>query len=174
MTEYTLEDFMDKVVLSETRQILQTHPYHAVAIITVGIEIIGKCFCKGNYSNSGPSEDCFYAAIQKCSELAKYQYFNITKTIKKRRCLFAWKQQKKTNELYAGLRCGMLHSLMPNGFKLVPDKHDFANREIGCIELYNDVAGAWQSIKMKQTTVKKDLTEKVYKVEGVASGATFN
>ena len=174
MAEFSLEYFMDQVVLSDTKQILQTHQYHAVAIIAVGIEIIGKCFCKGNYNKSGPSEDCFYIAIQKCPELAKYQYFNTIKVIKRRWCIFSRKKEKQTNELYTGLRCGMLHSLIPNGFKLVPDKHNFATREFGCLELYNDVYQAWQSIKSKQTKIKKDLTENVYKVEGVASGSTSN
>ena len=165
---------MDHVVLAETKQILQAHPYHAVAIITVGIEIIGKCFCKGDYNNSGPSEDCFYTAIQRCTELVKYKQFNTKKIIKRRWWIFSRKKVKQTNELYAGLRCALLHSFIPDGFKLVQDKHNFTNREIGCLELYDDVDRAWQAIKSKKTKVRKDLKQKVYIVDGATSGSTSN
>lgn len=172
MAKYTLEQFMDQIVLSETLKIMQTHPYHAMAIIAVGIEIIGKCFSKGTFDKSGSSEDCFCVAINKCPELAKYKYFNTTKKTKKRCCIFTRNKTKNTNELYSGLRCAMLHSLIPDQIFFVHDNNDFGKRVIGCKELYNDVFAAWQSVKSKNTKVKKDLSEVVFEVIGPYSGGT--
>lgn len=171
MTTYTLEQFIDQIVFTDTKSIMQQHPYQAFALISIGIEIIGKCFCKGNWEASGSSEDCFYNAIQKCPELSKYKHFDTVVPIK--RCLFRKRKTKETNKLYHLLRCGMAHSLKPKDtLILVPDKNDFSNNTIGCKELYDDCLQAWNAIKQGKTKIRKKLNETIFYVNDLASGST--
>jgi hypothetical protein len=65
----------------------------------------------------------------------------------------------------------MLHSFIPDGFRLAPGKNDFSKDEIGCEELYNDVRKAWEYIRnRKRESIKKVL----FTVDGVSSGSTIN
>ena len=173
MIPYTVERFIDQFVFSDTRSIMQNNPYQAFALISIGIEIIGRCFCRGNWDVSGSSEDCFYVAIHKCPELSKYKHYDI-EIATSSKCIFR-KRKKKTNELYSLLRCGMAHSLKPNAkLVLVPDKNDFSTNTIGCNELYDDCLQAWNAIKLGKTTIKKKLDELIFYVDDVVSGSTIN
>ena len=131
MKQYTVESFIDQFVFSDTKTILSSNPYQAFALLSIGLEMLGRCFCRGPWAKSPGSEIDFYTAIQNCPELQKYQVFNIIKATKK--------STKNTNVLYSMLRCGMVHSLMPDKvLVLVPDNNDLPNNIIGCDELYND------------------------------------
>ena len=119
MEEYTIERFMDKIVFSDTEKIKKDYPYHAFPIIAIGIEIIGRLACDEEFDKSGVSGELFYKAIQTCPSLGAYKKYNADKNI---------------NLLYKGLRCSMLHSFIPDGFRLAPGKNDFSKDEIGCEE----------------------------------------
>lgn len=165
MQQYTVEQFIDQFVFSDTKTILKSNPYQAFALLSIGLEMLGKCFCKGPWANSPSSETDLYTAIQNCPELQKYQVLNYIKTTKK--------STKNTNYLYSMLRCGMVHSFMPDkALVLVPDNNDLSNFIIGCDELYNDALSAWQSIKTGKTAIKKNLSEIVFYVDDSVSGAT--
>lgn len=156
MEEYTIERFMDKIVFSDTEKIKKDYPYHAFPIIAIGIEIIGRLACDEEFDKSGVSGELFYKAIQTCPSLGAYKKYNADKNI---------------NLLYKGLRCSMLHSFIPDGFRLAPGKNDFSKDEIGCEELYNDVRKAWEYIRnRKRESIKKVL----FTVDGVSSGSTIN
>lgn len=165
MKQYTVESFIDQFVFTDTKNIMQNNPYQAFALLSIGLEMLGRCFCKGAWEISPGSETDFYTAIQKCPELQKYQVFNIVKQTKR--------STKNTNELYSMLRCGMAHSLLPDkNLVLVPDKNDLPNYVIGCDEFYMDAFAAWQGIKTGKTAIKKNLTEAVFYVDDIVSGGT--
>lgn len=158
MGKFTIESFMDKIVFSDTEKIMKDYPYHAFAIIAIGIEIIGKLVCGEKLDKSGVSGKFFYKAIQTCPSLGKYKKYNT---------------DKNANLLYKGLRCSMLHSFIPDGFKLVPGKNKLDENVIGCEELYDDVCKAWVFIKKHEIT-SNNIKEILFNVNGVSSGSTIN
>ena len=79
MGKFTIESFMDKIVFSDTEKIMKDYPYHAFAIIAIGIEIIGKLVCGEKLDKSGVSGKFFYKAIQTCPSLGKYKKYNTDK-----------------------------------------------------------------------------------------------
>lgn len=171
MIQYTVEQFVDQFVFSDTKSIMKTNPYQAFALISIGIEILGKCFCRGGWDVSGSSEDCFNYAIKKCPELSKYKYYDVEIPIKTI-CIFR-KRKKKTNELYHLLRCGMAHSLKPGAkLVLVSGKNNFSTNSIGCNELFDDCLKAWNAIKQGKTKIKKRLDEPIFYVDDAVSGST--
>lgn len=172
ITQYSVEKFIDQFVFSDTKNIMQQNPYQAFALLSIGIEILGKCFSRGNWDTFVPSEDCFNNAIQKCPELSKYKHFDTTVTSKSK-CLSHRRKKKKTNKLYSLLRCGMAHSLKPKTqLVLVPGMNDFSTNTIGCNELYDDCLQAWKSIKLGKTKIKKRLDEPIFYVDDIVSGST--
>ena len=171
MKQYSVEQFIDQFVFSDTKDIMQNNPYQAFALISFGIEILGKCFYKGPWDKHVQSEDCFNRAIKSCQSLGKYSRFDIV-VPSKSKC-FLCRKNKTTNELYRFLRCGMAHSLKPSGqLTLVPDNNDFDNHVIGCNDLYDDCLIAWRDIKNGKTRIKKNLTELIYYVDDAVSGNT--
>lgn len=171
MSEFSIKDFFDSFILDDTKKIMKDHPYQSFAILSIGIEIIGKCIDHKKLDVSGHSEQCFYDAINTCASLEKYRIYNTTDHVW-RHCIFR-RKVKHTNELYKMIRCGLAHSFRPQGtIFLAPGMNDFAQNIIGCQELLEDVSNAWKEVKTGAIKVKLNINNKCFYIDGDISGST--
>ena len=140
-------------ILDEMQDIVERHPYHAFALLSILIEVIGKSINNDDdWQHFEPKGKDFNAALTSCLALQKYQ--NI-------------------KGLYGILRCGMNHAFLPKeGIKLAPDNNDLVNNIIGCKELYDDIKDAWDSIITGGTKSSKDLSKPIMSIEGPLSSIT--
>lgn len=140
-------------VLDEMQDIVEKHPYHAFALLSIFIEVIGKSINNDDdwqhFESKGKD---FKVALNSCLSLQKYQ---------------------NVNDLYGVLRCGMNHAFMPKeGIQLGSDYNDFANNTIGCKEMYRDIKDAWNSIVTGVTKSNKDLSKPLVHIDGQLTSVT--
>lgn len=141
-------------ILNGMDDIVNNHPYHAFTLLSIMIEVLGKCLSPGDWQQGGNSKEDFNKALKEYPSLRKYQ---------------------NVSDLYSDLRCGMAHALLlKSGVVLVPDENDLFNCIIGCKDLYLDICQAWEDLKSGQVTSQKDLDADVMPVNGEASGTTIS
>lgn len=98
----TLKEFIGHVLINEIKTIQQTHEHHYLSfgLIAQGIELLGACLDCNTFHKKGTSGDRFRDAIDKLFP-DKYKVYN----------------NKASNfDLYANLRCGLLHIVIPGSF----------------------------------------------------------
>lgn len=139
-------------ILNEMGDIVNKHPFHAFALLSIMIEVLGKCLSPKDWQQGGNSQTDFNQALAKYPSLQKY---------------------RGISNLYSILRCGMAHALLlKSGVILVPDKNDILNSTIGGKDLYQDICQAWKDVKSGIVISQKDLDANVMSVNGNASGTT--
>lgn len=90
----TTKEFIEQVYLKELSMLSPTHPYIAFAIISIGIEFLGKCLNKDEPTWHKTKRDDFNDAIDEL--LSKYSNKNLKDK----------------------LRNGFAHSFLPKGLSL--------------------------------------------------------
>lgn len=95
----TLKEFIGHVLINEIKAIQQTHGHHYLSfgLIAQGIELLGACLDSTNFHKRGKSSDRFRNAINKLFP-EKYKAHN---------------NKASQYDLYANLRCGLLHVVIP-------------------------------------------------------------
>ena len=142
-------------VIDELKNIVNEHPYHAFALLTIVIEVLGKCLNSNpDWQHFEPKGVDFNKALTDYKSLNKYLALNC---------------------LYNTLRCGMAHAFLPKeGIELVPDRNDLSSNTIGCKELYEDIIAAFNEIKAGNISPTKDMSKSVLQVNDSLSGATID
>ena len=140
-------------VIDDMQDIVEQHPYHAFALLSICIEVIGKSINNDkDWQHFEPKGKDFNEALNLCPTLQKYQ---------------------NVKDLYSILRCGMNHAFLPKeGIKLAPDNNDLANNIIGCKELYDDIKDAWNGIITGAIKYSKDLSKPIMNIDGPLSSIT--
>lgn len=133
----TLEQYGDKLINEDLRKLVNDNPYFAFIVISSAIEFIARCRSKlPNFHNKSNSGKRYVDAIDNLNAFAKYRVFNEAKG------------NGHTNKLYTSIRCGLLHSAMPNrGIILSSEHNNLRQNIVGCQSLYEDVKAAWKEIK---------------------------
>jgi uncharacterized protein involved in outer membrane biogenesis len=94
MKEIKPKEFIEQVLINEVGEIYENHPYIAFAIISIGIEFLGKCLNnKEDWNFKGRSKTDFEFAINTLNSFSKYRNLNYN--------------------LQDSLRNGFLHSFTP-------------------------------------------------------------
>lgn len=95
----TLKQTIEGVLIAEIKAIQQTHGHHYLSfgLIAQGIEFLGACLDSNAFHQSGLSQDRFRRAISHLFPDV-YNKFNA---------------KEAPFDLYAHLRCGLLHVLIP-------------------------------------------------------------
>lgn len=157
--EYSVQEFVD-LILNDVDAIRSHYPYISAVILSIVIEILGKCLLETSLSDKSTETDkCFKEAIDKCASLKKYSVLDYKEGTKLK------------NKLYTFLRCGLAHSLTTGSLKLKDDKNDLNNNVIGCAELFSDVKSAWEQIvnKSAEINAKMDLAQKCFYIDSSTS-----
>ncbi len=133
----TLEKYGNKLINVDLNKLVNDNPYFAFIVLSSTIEFIARCRSKlrdfHNKSNTGKR---YVDTIDNLDAFAKYRVFNVPQG------------KGHTNKLYTTIRCGLLHSAMPNRGIILSSKHnDLPNNIVGCLSLYEDVKSAWEEIK---------------------------
>ena len=129
----TLEEYGNKLINEDLEQLVESNPYLAFIVLLAVIEFIARCRKKlKNFHNSKDTKKRYVEAINNINAFKAYKQLNY----------------QDSNKLYTLLRCGLLHSTIPdNGITLSSEENDLPNNIVGCISLYNDVKQAWTEIK---------------------------
>jgi hypothetical protein len=108
------KDFIRTVFMSETGQIVKTHPYISSMIIGIGIEFLGKCIDTNeqNWNQPGNSSDHFKLAINELSSFAMYRPY------------------LEAYCLYGSFRCGLVHAASPKYSVTLSSKNEDPNLSI--------------------------------------------
>lgn len=133
----TLEQYGDKLIIEDLSKLVNDNPYFAFIVMSSAIEFIARCRSKLQdfHDKSNPGKR-YVDTINSLNAFANYRVFNV-------------RQGKgHTNKLYTTIRCGLLHSAMPNrGIILSSEHNNLAKNIVGCLSLYEDVKAAWEEIK---------------------------
>lgn len=133
----TLEQYGNKLINEDLSKLVNDNPYFAFIVMSSAIEFIARCRGKlqdfHNKSNTGKR---YVDTIDNLDAFAKYRVFNVPQG------------NGHTNKLYTTIRCGLLHSAMPNrGIILSSEYNNLPQNIVGCLSLYEDVKAAWEEIK---------------------------
>lgn len=119
------EDFIDR------------QPYMAFVIMSAMLEFLAKC--SKHVFNRNLKHNEIINEIKNIKVLKKYTQMKFV----------------KGEDIYSVLRCGMVHSLIPDqGIKLTKDTNDLCNMTIGANEFYADLNKAWQVLKQNASLNK--------------------
>jgi len=132
----TAKEFIKRVLIKEIGEVVKSHPWLGFVLISSGIEFLGKCIDTKNptdWNKPGQSGPNFRDAINSLDAFSKYRDL----------------LKRKDIDLYAELRCGLVHSFAPNskgaiiglshGNKELPSKIDgTGNINFNADELYED------------------------------------
>jgi len=97
-----VKDFIGATLLLEIEQMTiadgyATHPYVGFSLVSAAIEVLGACLDNNDWGKTGLSESRFRLAIKELFP-AGYDQYNAN---------------GNSHDLYAGLRCALVHSLRP-------------------------------------------------------------
>ena len=173
-TTYTAKEFIERYIIRDISDIVESRPYHAFFLLSTAIEVLGKCLNPDSWQTSGKSEEDFSNAINQFESLKDYRCFNCYKTDKNGNQVINKGRPVLTNELFSLLRCGLLHAALPkNGIFLTDQNEDLSRKLIGCREMYQRICNAWNEAKNNPSLIKKNLLEPdVFHVNGSISGTT--
>lgn len=97
LKKMNVQDFIKQLYIKEIGEIKNEHPYMAYMVMGAGIEFLGKVLAqpsRNDWFEDGHSRADFENAVSSLPGLSRY---NVIK-----------------NDLYKQLRCGLLHSSLPN------------------------------------------------------------
>lgn len=119
----TVVEYIRTTLQHDIGAIVKINPYLAFFLIMSGIEFMGKCLSnKKSWHSGGCSQEDFETAICSLSKLEKYKKY--TSELKK----IKWKDGRThfanpPISLYKGLRCSLLHAMLPSDKILLSDGH---------------------------------------------------
>lgn len=149
---FSPKDFLEKVLIEDLSDVVESHPYYAFSILCEIIEVLGKSMDTEPDWHKNTNR---YQPFVKALSLPSLQKYNI-----------------KQMRFYEKVRCGLLHAGIPeNGIILTKEQNDLANLKIGCKELYEDVKKAWKYID-NNSLAKKDMSKALFTVIGPDSAST--
>lgn len=153
-----LKELGDDFFCPETEKIVKTKPYWSFVLMAAMFEFMGKCLVKDAHkSPTQNSRDYFKKSLADIPSLNKYQVLN------------------SNNDLYHNFRCGMLHSLQPDGsLKLTNKKNDLSHNIVGAKELYGDLKNAWEEIKSNPSILNYLESNDALIINNSVSGSTCN
>lgn len=147
----SLENSIRLLCLDEIEKISAEHPYLAICLLSIMIELYGKLISEETNSleTKGRSECYFNYAIRNLSAFSKYREISFN--------------------FYKQVRCSLAHTLLPDeDVSFGPNEHNLSNKVIGCKELLEDVKSAWKEVlqdtnaqnklKMEKTCIDNTLT----------------
>ena len=142
----TLEEYGDKLINDDLGKLVESNPYFAFIVLASAIEFIARCRDGNNAKESGKK---YVETIDCLNSFEKYRKFTIIKG------------KGHTNKIYTDLRCGLLHTTMPDkGIKLSSGENELQNNVVGCVSLYEDVKKAWAEIKSDPSILQYLQTNK--------------
>lgn len=90
------KEFIEQVLIKEVGMIHRIHPYISFAVMSIGVEFLGKCLNSSNdWNQGGQSKIDFEFAINNLNSFQKYRPYLIS------------------HDLWTSLRNGFLHSFVP-------------------------------------------------------------
>lgn len=158
MRNMTIKELGDDL-FSNIEDIVKTRPYLSFILLGALIEFIAKVSNKTLLnSHTGTSKQDCYNAINNLQALSNYKRFNHT---------------SNNNYLYSHLRCGMLHTLLPNDhIILTSETNDLANNIVGAKSLFDDLKKSWQEIMQNKDIEKFATTTTALVISNQESGST--
>lgn len=153
----TGKDFIQKHLIDELGNITKDYPFHAVALMAIGIEFLGKCLIANpdwKDTDGKKHKDVFDAALDKYDPLIKY---------------------KAINGLYYDLRCSFAHHFMVEGDLTLSNNgsNDLAVKQIDYQCLFENFKKACEiAISNTNGLIKKNLDEDYSDECGGITGAT--
>ena len=159
----TLERFIKKYLVCEIHSILKEHPFLAMSLMSIGVELLGKCLKYNSVDeikNKGghESKKNFNYAIENLNAFKEYQNLIHSKDI----------------ELYNNLRCGFAHDFMVKDEIILRDsKNDFNTKPItiGVGNFFDDFFEAcMEVIKLKSELMKEEFSYEENGYTGTTKG----
>lgn len=129
-----IENLIEMIISEAERLQREDKPYIAFILLTLVIEIFGKCLDQvNNWNEAGHSQKQFCNAIDNLQSLQAYKKFD----------------NKNNNDLYRVIRCGLHHSGFPTNttVRLSSQHSDLNNNIIGCADFCDDVKNAFTELK---------------------------
>lgn len=167
MVKQNIREIGDSFFSKHLEEFVDKSPYLAFVVLSAILEYMGHCLLK----NEGPSmntKEIFYDLINNVKALKKYRELNFKETNKKG-------NEINNNYLYKYLRCGMIHTILPNeDIVLSPDKNELSKRIVGAKELYEDIKKAWEELKSLPEVSKNMEAVDALKVVDELSGSTIS
>lgn len=130
----SIEDLIEMIISEAERLQSEGKPYIAFILLTLVIEIFGKCLDQvNNWNENGHSKEQFCNALNKLHSLQTYKKYD----------------NNSSNDLYRVIRCGLHHSGFPTNaaFTLSSQHNDLNNNIIGCADFCNDVRNAFTELR---------------------------
>ena len=159
----TLERFITKYLICEIRSILKEHPFLAMSLMSIGVELLGKCLKYNSVDeikNKGDHESKknFNYAIENLNAFKEYKNLIHSKDI----------------ELYNNLRCGFAHTFMVKDEIILRDsKNDFNTKPItiGVGNFFDDFFEACKEvIKLKSELMNEEFSYEENGYTGTTKG----
>lgn len=151
------------------KELIEKNPYVSFIVLSALLEFLGKCnkLPRDFVTENESSRDC-YDVINNLEALKEYRVLNYKVTHKKGK-------EIDKNYLYSGLRCGMLHAMLPaEDIILTPEENDTQNKKIGAKILYEDFCKAWSELKEKEDILQEMEKTTVLKIVESSTGSTVN
>jgi len=121
--DLSIEDFIQKFLIDEIKEIKDKHPYMAFILMSSGIEFLGR-YMRNFITKYGVGEQCFNWAVQELPSLKK--------------CLKEVGLNVAKDDLYEDFRCGLIHQFRLKTSKiLLADKNATTDKTIDCDKFYN-------------------------------------
>lgn len=161
--EITLEGFIRKYLICEISSILKEHPFLAMSLMSIGVELLGKCLKYNSVDeikNKGghKSKKNFNYAIENLNAFKEYKNLIHSKDI----------------ELYNNLRCGFAHTFMvKDEIILQASKNDFNTKPItiGVGNFSDDfIEACMEVIKLKSELMNEEFSYEENGYTGTTKG----
>lgn len=148
----TIRQVGDSIFDKRLSQLATKYPYQSFVVMSAALEFLGKCYNKcTDFQKDGNSKTFCNKVIESLSSLKEYRKFD---------------------NLYHNLRCGMLHSFVPDGIILCRKKNNVEDNIIGAQQFCEDLKKAWEELKRKPELMSFVNKTDVLTVNGVLSGDT--
>ena len=131
----SIEQYGNKLINEDLAPLVDSNSYLAFFVLSAAIEFITRCRLRNLHYEKNTAVK--YVSTIDCVEAFRpYSKFKYKKG------------QYYTNYLYTAMRCGLLHTGLPNkGIILSSNYNELDKNVIGCRSLYEDIKKAWEEIK---------------------------
>ncbi|EJL63950.1 hypothetical protein [Flavobacterium sp. CF136] len=159
----TPQQFIQKVLINEVGEIHIKHPYISFAMMSIGIEFLGKTLNTfEDWNESGHSKADFELAINTLNSFKKYRPL------------------LKSHNLWTSLRNGFLHSFVPKNTLSLSSKSERAHMEavtstkinLCCEDLYIDFKKACEEVLAMTTYNSKKMSLSLLSVPSDIANST--
>ena len=155
-----LRELGDSFFCDNMKKFVSDEPYMSFVIMSAIVEFIGKCMkCREDFSMKGCSKQDFCHAINNLEELSKYKVFNT----------------ENSNHLYDHLRCGMVHSMIPQSDVVLSDSsNNLKEKIVGAKDFYSDLQRAWEEIQQNNSIGAYLSKKKAVDINNNLTGSTLS